>query len=198
MRFCVFAKEYTEITWYIAVGLILENFFFPTRIVSVHRGNTQHTYIHNRTQIHTYAPNNAHKHTHSLTHTQKPRSTAGLGAISDGPGTPPIPLEAIQSPFVDKLRVNHDSESLARASKPGAAGAISTRGGGAGGTALRLAIRSSRGGTLYVGTIRMGFGHHRIAYAASSWGLEGGMVTYFHDLLNVASREAKIIKNADG
>jgi hypothetical protein len=25
-----------------------------------------------------------------------------------------------------------------------------------------------------VGTIRMGFGHHRIAYAATSWGLGGG------------------------
>lgn len=58
--------------------------------------------------------------------------------------------------------------------------------------------RSSRGGTLFVGTIRMGFGHHRIAYAASSWGIDAGMGTYFHDLLNIKSRESSIIKKADG
>ncbi|CAN0535166.1 unnamed protein product [Ectocarpus sp. 12 AP-2014] len=44
----------------------------------------------------------------------------------------------------------------------------------------------------------MGFGHHRIAYSASSWGLDAGMGTYFHDLLNIKSREAGIIKKADG
>lgn len=59
------------------------------------------------------------------------------------------------------------------------------------------AIRTSRGGTLYVGTIRMGFGHHRIAYSACSWGLDAGMITYFHDLLNIKSREASIIKRGD-
>lgn len=93
------------------------------------------------------------------------------------------------SPFVDKLRVNHDAASAA---------AIALRGGAAGGSVPRLAIRSSRGGTIFVGTIRMGFGHHRIAYAASSWGLDAGMATYFHDLLNIKSREASIIKKADG
>ncbi|CAM9531237.1 unnamed protein product [Laminaria digitata] len=70
--------------------------------------------------------------------------------------------------------------------------------GGGGGGIPRLAIRSSRGGTIFVGTIRMGFGHHRIAYAASSWGVDAGMGTYFHDLLNIKSREASIIKRADG
>lgn len=116
---------------------------------------------------------------------------AGLGAASSR-HTPsdPVPLEAMPSSFVDKLKVNHDSTSAA---------AISLRGGaiGGGGTP-RLAIRSSRGGTIFVGTIRMGFGHHRIAYAASSWGLDAGMGTYFHDLLNIKSREAGIIKKADG
>ncbi|CAM9299714.1 unnamed protein product [Ectocarpus fasciculatus] len=116
---------------------------------------------------------------------------AGLGAASSR-HTPsdPVPLEAMPSSFVDKLKVNHDSTSAA---------AISLRGGATGGGGTpRLAIRSSRGGTIFVGTIRMGFGHHRIAYAASSWGLDAGMGTYFHDLLNIKSREAGIIKKADG
>ncbi|CAN0031054.1 unnamed protein product [Pylaiella littoralis] len=119
---------------------------------------------------------------------------AGLGAASSShTPSPPVELEAMPSPYVDKLKVNHDSASAA---------AISLRGGatgsGAGGGAPRLAIRSSRGGTIFVGTIRMGFGHHRIAYAASSWGLDAGMGTYFHDLLNIESKEARIIKKADG
>lgn len=52
-----------------------------------------------------------------------------------------------------------------------------------------------------VGTIRMGFGHHRIAYAAASWGLnakEGsGRETWFHDFLNIDSEEAQMIKDTD-
>jgi len=54
-----------------------------------------------------------------------------------------------------------------------------------------------KNGALIVGTIRMGFGHHRIAYAASSWGIASGRTTYFHDLLNIASPEAKLIKDMD-
>ena len=52
-------------------------------------------------------------------------------------------------------------------------------------------------GALVVGTIRMGFGHHRIAYAASSWGLASAKATYFHDLLNIDSAEATLIKDMD-
>lgn len=60
-----------------------------------------------------------------------------------------------------------------------------------------------------VGTIRMGFGHHRIAYAASSWGLDGedaggretginpSRETWFHDFLNIDSEEAQMIKDTD-
>ena len=55
---------------------------------------------------------------------------------------------------------------------------------------------------LVVGTIRMGFGHHRIAYAMSSWGAaakkqkfpEG---VYFHDLLSIESDEARLIHETD-
>jgi len=54
---------------------------------------------------------------------------------------------------------------------------------------------------LVVGTIRMGFGHHRIAYAATSWGIgadnRGKRDTYFHDLLNVESPEATMIHEVD-
>jgi hypothetical protein len=52
-------------------------------------------------------------------------------------------------------------------------------------------------GGLIVGTIRMGFGHHRIAYAAASWGVASGRTTYFHDLLNIDSPEATLIKEMD-
>mmetsp|Transcript_3085 Transcript_3085/g.8764 ORF Transcript_3085/g.8764 Transcript_3085/m.8764 type:complete len:634 (-) Transcript_3085:144-2045(-) len=48
-----------------------------------------------------------------------------------------------------------------------------------------------------VGTIRMGFGHHRIAYSACSWACAEGGPTYFHDLLGIQSREADMIKTAD-
>lgn len=52
---------------------------------------------------------------------------------------------------------------------------------------------------LIVGTIRMGFGHHRIAYAACSWALEeaANYTTYFHDLLNIESEEADLIRSTD-
>mmetsp|Transcript_14237 Transcript_14237/g.25846 ORF Transcript_14237/g.25846 Transcript_14237/m.25846 type:complete len:520 (-) Transcript_14237:2388-3947(-) len=52
---------------------------------------------------------------------------------------------------------------------------------------------------LVIGTIRMGFGHHRIAYAASSWGLNASKdrKTYFHDFLNIDSPEATLIEDTD-
>ncbi|KAJ1462384.1 hypothetical protein M885DRAFT_431047 [Pelagophyceae sp. CCMP2097] len=52
--------------------------------------------------------------------------------------------------------------------------------------------------SLVVGTIRMGFGHHRIAYAMSSWGLQQpGLDVYFHDLLSIDSQEAGLIRETD-
>ncbi len=61
---------------------------------------------------------------------------------------------------------------------------------------------------LVIGTIRMGFGHHRIAYAACSWAMHvdedttsaistKDRTTYFHDLLNIDSPEADLIKSTD-
>ena len=55
---------------------------------------------------------------------------------------------------------------------------------------------------LVVGTIRMGFGHHRIAYAMSSWAAAAKKAkfpdgVYFHDLLGVESKEASLITETD-
>lgn len=52
-------------------------------------------------------------------------------------------------------------------------------------------------GAIVVGTIRMGYGHHRIAYATTSWALGMGKKTYFHDLLGLDSEEAGLIKTID-
>jgi hypothetical protein len=58
---------------------------------------------------------------------------------------------------------------------------------------------SSKLPPVIVGTIRMGFGHHRIAYATASWGLNSGdeRETWFHDFLNIDSEEAQMIKDTD-
>mmetsp|Transcript_19532 Transcript_19532/g.27446 ORF Transcript_19532/g.27446 Transcript_19532/m.27446 type:complete len:571 (-) Transcript_19532:192-1904(-) len=51
--------------------------------------------------------------------------------------------------------------------------------------------------SIIIGSIRMGFGHHRIARAASSWGAGTNLNTYFHDLLNIESAESKLIHDMD-
>jgi len=95
---------------------------------------------------------------------------------SHKPSRVAIPLEEAASPFVPGLQVT------------------SRAGTKAGATPL-TAERSKS--ALVVGTIRMGFGHHRIAYAAASWGVASGRTTYFHDLLNIDSPEATMIKEMD-
>ena len=73
--------------------------------------------------------------------------------------TPVLELEDAESPFVPGLRVTSK---------------VGTRPG---------AVPFSPANAIVVGTIRMGFGHHRIAYAATSWALGAGKKTYFHDLV---------------
>lgn len=51
--------------------------------------------------------------------------------------------------------------------------------------------------TLVVATIRMGFGHHRLAYSACSWALSKNYNTIFHDLINIESPEASLIHSVD-
>ena len=89
----------------------------------------------------------------------------------------PVPLEASPSPFFPGLAVT---------SKLGAVKSASP-------------FKATYGpsGSLIIGTIRMGFGHHRIAYAAASWGVASGKTTYFHDLLNIDSPEATMIREMD-
>jgi hypothetical protein len=50
---------------------------------------------------------------------------------------------------------------------------------------------------LMVGTVRMGYGHHRMAMAAYSHSIKNGTNTYLHDLLGIESKEADAIKDID-
>ena len=76
-----------------------------------------------------------------------------------------------------------------------------------------IKISSDLPAPLVIGTIRMGFGHHRIAYATCSWAIHAdkdhaalssttaktpaARTTYFHDLLNIDSPEADLIHSTD-
>ena len=48
-----------------------------------------------------------------------------------------------------------------------------------------------------VGTVRMGFGHHRIAYSLYTWALATGRTPWLHDLLDIDSPEATTIASVD-
>mmetsp|Transcript_23740 Transcript_23740/g.54828 ORF Transcript_23740/g.54828 Transcript_23740/m.54828 type:complete len:529 (+) Transcript_23740:21-1607(+) len=54
-----------------------------------------------------------------------------------------------------------------------------------------------KGKPVIVGTVRMGFGHHRIAYSAVTWALEQGAQPYLLDILAVSSPEADSIVEMD-
>jgi len=49
-----------------------------------------------------------------------------------------------------------------------------------------------------VGTVRMGYGHHRMAYALYTWAIAKGEKAHLHDLLALESNEAIAIKEIDG
>lgn len=100
------------------------------------------------------------------------------------PSSVPLPLAQKESPFVRGLRVTSrlaQASADAEAASPGGPQALTTWPANA----------------VVVGTIRMGFGHHRIAYAATSWGIKKGVPTYFHDFLAIESPEATLIKDQD-
>lgn len=82
-----------------------------------------------------------------------------------------IPLGWDPSPFVDGLRVM-------------------------GHQATTTQTLSDSNGVL-VGTVRMGFGHHRIAYSAYTWALSQGHSAYMHDLLAIESPESEAIRKMD-
>jgi hypothetical protein len=87
----------------------------------------------------------------------------------------PIQLTAFESPYIEGLQLTRPKKG---ADPP-------------------LDMKEAAAGKLIVGSIRMGFGHHRIAQAASTWGVGLDMITYFHDLLAIESKEADLIKSMD-
>ncbi|CAM9203964.1 unnamed protein product [Chrysoparadoxa australica] len=92
-----------------------------------------------------------------------------------------IPLISAPSPYIDGLKVTYDA---------GQRGTIPN--------ARKLSLRGkAKANAIIVGTIRMGFGHHRIAHSACSWCLGAGADTYFHDLLNIDSSESQLIKDTE-
>lgn len=100
----------------------------------------------------------------------------------------PIALEATKSPHVEGLYVAAAAGSTEEATPMD----------------QLLPKRTSRGEidkrskpTLVVATIRMGFGHHRLAYSACSWALSQGYTTIFHDLISIESEEASLIHSVD-
>jgi hypothetical protein len=104
--------------------------------------------------------------------------------------TTPIPLECYPSPHVEGLYV------AAAAGKSGQKDTVPVE---------DLLPRRNNNGTIdkrhkptvVVATIRMGFGHHRLAYSACSWALSQNYTTIFHDLINIESEEASLIKSLD-
>mmetsp|Transcript_34449 Transcript_34449/g.90938 ORF Transcript_34449/g.90938 Transcript_34449/m.90938 type:complete len:542 (+) Transcript_34449:94-1719(+) len=54
-----------------------------------------------------------------------------------------------------------------------------------------------QGKPVIVGTVRMGFGHHRIAYSAVTWALEMGAQPYLVDILAIDSPEAVRVAEMD-
>mmetsp|Transcript_22987 Transcript_22987/g.34279 ORF Transcript_22987/g.34279 Transcript_22987/m.34279 type:complete len:530 (-) Transcript_22987:2892-4481(-) len=134
-------------------------------------------------------------------------------SVDDFVGGPPSPTSAFKSWFLNRLNVGtrvakkegyplktEDSDKVAGLK-------VTSRNE----TGKKGVATTSNNPPVVVGTIRMGFGHHRIAYAATSWGLgeekKGGFLglggddkdreTFFHDFLNIESEEAQLIKDMD-
>ncbi|CAJ1931656.1 unnamed protein product [Cylindrotheca closterium] len=112
--------------------------------------------------------------------------------------TSPIALEAVKSTHVEGLYVAHAAgyKKSNENGEDGADAAIPMD--------QLLPKRTSTGAidkrskqTIVVATIRMGFGHHRLAYSACSWALSENYNTVFHDLINIESEEATLIHSVD-
>jgi hypothetical protein len=92
-----------------------------------------------------------------------------------------IPLATTPSPFIPGLSIlqrcgQSPSGNAAAVPKP-------------------LSIDSSR--SIVFSTLRMGFGHYRLAYAACSWAEGRDKSVYFHDLLNIESEERQLLLDND-
>jgi len=104
--------------------------------------------------------------------------------------TAPMELECTKSPHVEGLYVSRQAASEGGSASP--EGAIP----------IEKVLEVKQPGhknkpPVIVATIRMGFGHHRIAYSACSWAMERGHTTIFHDFLNIESDEADMIRTLD-
>jgi hypothetical protein len=95
-------------------------------------------------------------------------------------GTTPIALETTPSLHVPGLRVSRKVVAADKATNVQSLEQF---------LASSSNSSSSNNGKkpIVICTIRMGFGHHRLAYSVSSWALAAGHPTIFHDLLNIQS-----------
>ncbi len=67
----------------------------------------------------------------------------------------------------------------------------------------RLSLLKNQNGNsvndgLVVGTVRMGYGHHRMAYALYTWAIAKGNNAFLHDILALDCKESTAIKEIDG
>lgn len=93
----------------------------------------------------------------------------------------PIHLECYESPHVPKLYVSRKLGTNTDVAISNVTNLQSFE--------QLLASSNNKKTPIIIATIRMGFGHHRLAYSAASWAIETGHPTIFHDLLNVKSRK---------
>lgn len=100
-----------------------------------------------------------------------------------------IPLECFPSPYIPGLYVSRRQGDTTGKNTGGDVKAVSLD------DFLKNAFKSKR--PIVVATVRMGFGHHRLAYSTVSWALEMGHPTIFHDLLNIKSAEANLLVSTD-
>ena len=90
-----------------------------------------------------------------------------------------IAWEVVPSPIVDGLSLLEQSQS----NTPECLKALSE------------ALKTKK--TVIVGSVRMGYGHHRIAYSALTWALELGGKPFLLDILSPDCIEAAVVKNMD-
>jgi len=90
-----------------------------------------------------------------------------------------VAWEVCQSPIVTGLALLEQSQSNSTESLK----------------ALSQALAAKK--TVIVGSVRMGYGHHRIAYSALTWALELGGKPFLLDILSPDCVEAAVVRNMD-
>jgi len=123
------------------------------------------------------------------------------------PSEETIPLASKESPYVNGLQVTQRADARKKNSDDPQQQQQTSNDDDLAELGLLKKDENIKPKPLVIGTIRMGFGHHRIAYAACSWALHSNdtnavfgdnrTTTYFHDLLNIDSDEADLIKSTD-